>query len=430
MNRSHSRLLLLLVMSLFISLSSASFAQVSKATGKRKSAANAKASTRELPAGVSEFSSKNFLLHTDLSAADSKELLERLEKMLVLVSGYFGKPNSQIIEMNVVADRGRWPGGSIPAEAIDSIVNDAGITLSVTASLQDQDGEKQVVAAKSIVWAVASRGVPQHEAVHAYCHQNFGRTGPTWYAEGMAEMGQYWREKDDGVRIHDGVLQYLKESEPKDLIEITAPGQKTGDSWQNYAWRWALCNLLAANPNYAPRFKPLGMALLNDQKTRFEDVYGPMAKEISFEYLFFLHHIGQGFRCDLCAWDWKTKSSRIRGSATAQAKILANRGWQPSRVMLKKGDKISFTATGEWILKKDGTKVSADGDNKGHGKLVGILFDDYQLSQPFELGQSGDFEAPSDGNLFIRCQDDWCELADNTGTVTVKFSASRTDVSR
>lgn len=424
MNRSCFFLKLLLLAILAVSSWNLTFAQSSKATTKRKPAASPKTPAKELPVGVNEYSSKNFLVHTDLSANDSKELLERLEKMLVLVSGYYGKPNSQTIEMYVVADRNQWPAGSIPAEAIDSILNDAGITLSVTASQQDLQGEKQIVAAKSIVWAVASRGVPQHEAVHAYCHQNFGRTGPTWYAEGMAEMGQYWREKDDGVHIHDGVLQYLKESEPKGLIEITAPGQKTGDSWQNYAWRWALCNLLAANPNYAPRFKPLGMALLNDQKTRFEDVYGPMAKEISFEYLFFLQHIGQGFRCDLCAWDWKTKSTRLRGSATAQAKVMANRGWQPSRVMLKKGDKISFTATGEWTVKRDGPKVSADGNETAQGKLVGILFDDYQLSQPFDLGQSGDFEAPGDGNLFIRCQDDWCEIADNAGTITVKFKAA------
>lgn len=399
-------------------------AQSQKPTGKGKPA-SAKTRIPDIASGIADYSSKNFLLHTDLSATDSNQLLERLEKMISLISAYYGKPNSQVIEMYVVSDRAKWPLSEIPEEARTSLNNDAGITLSVAASRQDELGQKQVIAAKSIVWAVASRGVPQHEAVHAYCHQNFGRTGPTWYAEGMAELGQYWREKDDGVHIHDSVMKYLKSSEIKDLTEITAPGQRTGDSWENYAWRWALCQLLSTNPNYAPRFKPLGLALLNGQQTRFEDVYGPMAKEISFEYLFFLKHMDQGYRCDLCAWDWKTKSHRLRGTSIAQSKIVANRGWQASRVMMKIGDRISLTATGEWTLNKDGPKIGADGDESGQGKLIGILFDDYQLSEPFDLGSTSEYEATGEGVLYLRCRDDWCQIADNTGTVTVKIKAAK-----
>lgn len=400
------------------------FAQTGKNAVKRKPIANASSGSRKLPESINEYSSKNFLIHTDLPPNDANALIERLEKMLALVSGYFGKPNSQIIEMNIVHSKDHWPPGSIHDDAVKSIEGEAGITLSLSATQQDESGGKQVVAAKSIVWAVSTRGIPQHEAVHAYCHQTFGRTGPTWYAEGMAEMGKYWREKDTGVRIDDEVLNYLQKSDPKDLTEITAPGQKTGDSWQNYAWRWALCHLLSTNPNYSPRFKPLGMALLGDQHVRFEDVYGPMAKEISFEYLFFLKHMEQGYRADLCAWDWKTKFQRLRGAATAQAKIAANRGWQASRVMLKTGDKVSYSTTGEWILKKDGPKIGADGDDNGKGRLIGILFDDYQLSEPFELGRGGDYEAAGDGNLFVRCREDWSDIADNSGTVTVKFKVA------
>lgn len=370
--------------------------------------------------GVHDYSSKNIVLHTDLPPEEARELLTRLETMLVLVGRYFGKQNSQTIEMNVVKDQANWPPGSIDPNAQASIDGDAGITLSVT-RFQQSGGQRQAVAAKSVVWAVADRGTPQHEAVHAYCHQTFGRTGPTWYSEGMAELGQYWKEKEDGVNIHDGVLRYLKSQEPKDLAEIVAPGQQTGDSWQNYSWRWALCHMLAANPNYASRFKPLGLALLNDQQTSFENVYGPMAKEINFEYYFFLKHIDQGYRADLCAWDWKAKSQRLKGTGSVQVKVDAMRGWQPARVAVKSGDKLSIAATGEWTTSKSGAKVAADGDDTGKGKLVGILFEDYRLSDPFDLGATCEWEAPSDGNLFIRCKDDWNSIADNSGTVTVKI---------
>ena len=237
----------------------------------------------------------------------------------------------------------------------------------------------------------------------------------------MAELGQYWKDKDFSVHIHDGVLQYLKSEDPKELTEITAPGQRTGDSWQNYAWRWALCHLLEFNTNYRTRFKPLGLALLNDQRTSFEDVYGSMAKEISFEYDFFLRHLDQGYRVDLCSWDWKTKFTRLKGTGSAQAKVEAARGWQASRVLVKTGDKLSYSTTGEWSLAKDGKKLTADGGDDGQGKLVGILFLDYRLSEAFELGASGEWEAPSDGNLFLRCRDDWSSIGGNNGSVTVKF---------
>ncbi len=395
-----------------------------KAATKSKGAARGKVANSDGASGIRDYSSKNFVLHTDLTSDEADELLKRLETMLVLISRYYGKPNSQVIEMNVVKDMNNWPEGSIHPDAINSIESKAGITLSVTMGQRNGLGQTRITAAKSIVWAVADRGTPQHEAVHAYCHQTFGRTGPTWYAEGMAELGQYWREKDRGVHIHDIVLQYLKSEDPKELTEITAPGQRTGDSWQNYAWRWALCHLLEGNPNYTSRFRPLGLALLSDQRTSFEDVYGSMAREITFEYEFFLNHLDQGYRVDLCAWDWKTKFQRVRGSASAQAKVEAARGWQPSRVMVKAGDKLTFSTTGEWSISKESSKISADGTDGGQGKLVGILFQDYRLSEPFELGVTGSWEAPDEGNLFLRCQDEWSSISDNSGTVTVKFKAA------
>lgn len=381
------------------------------------------APANKFPKEIKERKTANFFLRSDLGDEEAKELLDRLEKMIRLVSKYYGRANSQIIELNVISSFERWPEGSIPAEAMGHVRAGGGITFSLTEGIQNELGEKQITKAKSVVWAIATGGVPQHEAVHAFCHQSFGRTGPTWYSEGMAELGKYWRDNDDGVHIDALVLRYLKSTRPRELVEITSKAHTTGDSWQNYSWRWALCHLLSTNPNYAARFKPLGMALLNDRDTDFDDVYGSMSKEIEFEYRFFLEHLDQGFRCDLCAWDWKSKAQRVRGSNTMQSKIAANRGWQTSRVALKRGDKISIVATGEWTIEKDGSKISPDGDEVGHAGLAGILFDDYQLSPPFLLGQECTYEATADGILMLRCDDHWNKIDDNSGTITVKIKA-------
>jgi hypothetical protein len=394
---------------------------------KAKSTAKNKKAIPVADGGPRDYTSRNFLLHTDLSPDEAKELLQRLETMIAQVGKYWGKANGQTIEMYVAKDINSWPTGFFPPAAVDSLTTGGGLTISQTRAMVNSLTGKKIanVAAKSVVYAVADRGTPQHEAVHAYCHQTFGTTGPTWFAEGIAEIGQYWKDKDYSVQIHPEVLKYLQASEPKALADIVDSRERTGDSWQNYAWRWALCHMLAYNPNYGERFRPLGLQILAEQPgATFQAVYGPMAPEIAFEYRFFLDHMDNGFRVDLCRWDWKTKAVGLRGSANVQSKIEAGKGWQSSRLLAKEGQSYEITATGEWSLEKDGEKLTADGDANGKGKLVGVLFDDYKLSEPFALGSTARWAAPSDGVLFVRCEDEWNAIADNTGTITVKIKAA------
>jgi len=377
-------------------------------------------------AGPRDYTSRNFLLHTDLPAEEAKELLGRLETMIVQVSRYWGKPNSQTIEIYVVKRIDDWPPDTFPPLARESLTTGGGITMSLTrAVINPVTGKKAAHAGtKSVVYAVADRGTPQHESVHAYCAQMFGALGPVWFSEGIAELGNYWRDKDVSVQIHPEVLKYLQSSEPEPLASIVDPQQRSGDSWQNYAWRWALCHLLAFNPNYSARFRPLGLALLAEQNASFQEVYGAMAPEISFEYLLFLKHIDTGFRVDLCSWDWKTKAVGVRGNAVLQSKIEAARGWQHARLAAKEGQSYDITATGEWSLAKNAPRLTAAGDGNGKGQLVGVLFHDYELSEPFCLGDVRRWTAPRDGTLYLRCQDDWNALADNTGSITVKIKAA------
>lgn len=371
--------------------------------------------------GVATFSSKNFVVHTDLPAADAQDLLKRLETMLGLISKYWGRPLSGTIEMYVVKELRNWPGGSLPPEGLSAVESGGGVTVTVTQTMSLGGAFR----AKSTVYATADRGTPQHEAVHAYCGQTFGRTGPLWYSEGMAEMGQYWRSDNSSVNAHDVVIEYLQSTDVKSLNEIVNGKEWSGDSWQNYAWRWALCHLLANNPNYAPRFRPLGLGLLTKQDVSFEQTYGDMAKEISFEYREFIRHLGRQYRVELCAWDWKAKFKPVKTSAVTTCKIDASKGWQPSRLTVTKGDEYEFSSSGTWTTSKERAPVSADGADDGAGRLVGVVLRDengeYALGEPFEMGTIGEFTAPADGDLYLRCQDKWIALADNKGSQTVKL---------
>lgn len=372
------------------------------------------------PASVAprDVRSQNFLVHTDLNDKDAADLLNRLETMLRLISKYWAQPNRKTIECYVVKDLKNWPANAFEPAGLASIQNRAGVTRTTVRSLGRQ------FDAKSIVYAYADRGTPQHEAVHAYCGQTFGRTGPTWYAEGMAEMGNYWKEGDPSVNCHKSVVRYIHSSAPKSLNAIVNSNEMTGDSWQNYAWRWALCHLLANNPNYRQRFRPLGLAMLTGQRASFNGTYGSMAEEISFEYLFFLEHFDIGYRADLVAWDWKTRYSSPRGSRKLASSIRSKAGWQASRCRVKSGTKYEYSASGQWQIDENAELVDADGAEDGNGRLVGAIFDsrEYKLGEPFELGAYGTFTADADGELVLRCRDDWHKIDDgNSGTVKVQI---------
>ena len=59
-----------------------------------------------------DFRSQHFLVHTDVPPAEAKALLERLETMLKLISGYWGREPSGIIECYIVRDLANWPDGA------------------------------------------------------------------------------------------------------------------------------------------------------------------------------------------------------------------------------------------------------------------------------------------------------------------------------
>lgn len=363
------------------------------------------------PSAPRDVRSNHFLLHTDLSERSARMLLDKLEYMIGLISRYYGRLPDGIIECYVVRDLTQWKDIPMDPSGVAKVQERAGVTISRSLGKQR----------KSIVYSCDDHGVVQHEAVHAYCAQTFGSTGPTWYSEGMAEMGQYWKKDNLAVEIPPNVIRYLTTAEPKKMKDIVAAGQITGDSWQAYAWRWALCHLLANNSNYSGRFKGLGMNMMNGGKASFETVYGDVANEISFEYDQFVRNFGNGYRVDLCQWDWSTKPMAISGPRRLNCKIDSKGGWQASRLKLNEGKKYEFVCVGEWKASKSGDMLDGDGDADGKGKLIGVVFTDYDIGEVLELGQKGSFVAPRDGHLFLRFREDFTKLSDNEGKMTVHF---------
>lgn len=356
--------------------------------------------------------SQHYAFMTDISERQARIILDKLETMVGILSQYFGQAPNGIVEGFIVRDLAGWPDGLLTEPAgIAKIQGEAGICFN--SSLGNRH--------RAVLYSCDDHGVIQHECTHGFCHLAFGSTGPTWLAEGLAEMGQYWKFDKRAVDINPRVIAYLQGHQPKrKLREIAVPGRVDPGTWQDYAWRWALCHLLANNPNYADRFKPLAIALMKKQKgASFEVVYGLTAQQLAFEYELFLDQLDNGYRADLCAWQWNRKFSPLAGKRRTQVKVSALLGWQATGVQLDTGASYDLAAVGNWKIAKDGGEYDADGDKIGRGQLVAVIYNNFKLSDPFPIGKLKSFVSPNHGQLFLRCQDDWNRLADNAGELMV-----------
>jgi len=366
----------------------------------------------EVPAQPRLVRSPHFAFLADVSDREWGVISFKLERMVKALEKFLGRRMTGVVEGFVARDLETFPPGMIDdAYGVEKIRRGEGVCMNSRLGTQRH----------ARLYSCADHGVIQHECVHGICHLTFGSTGPTWLAEGLAELGNYWKDGESTIDLPAPVVGYLQTATPRrTLLEIAVPGRTEAGTWQDYAWRWALCHLLANNPNYSNRFVPLAIALMEERDgVSFESVYGPVAREISFEYDQFLATLGNGYRSDLTAWPWQAKFQRLADAATATVKIKAQAGWQPARVLVEAGERYDIGATGTWRIAAAGQPLDADGDTDGRGRLVATVFTDHRLSGASPLGRQAVLAAPAAGQLFLRCDDAWTELADNDGELTV-----------
>jgi hypothetical protein len=264
--------------------------------------------------------SQHFAFMTDVSDREWAVIRDKLERMVGVLERFFGRKARGMVEGFIVRDLAAWPKGLLEEPlGVEKIRRREGVCFNTSLG----------PARRAVLYACADHGVIQHECVHGFCHLTFGSTGPTWLSEGVAELGNSWRDGDDAVAIDPLVMGYLQNAPRKRTLgEIAVPGQEPAGSWQDYAWRWALCYLLANNPNYSDRFRPLAVALMEQRPgASFEATYGPVAREVSFEYDRLLETVGNGYRADLTAWPWKAAFRTLAPGGSQKTRIKAAAGW-------------------------------------------------------------------------------------------------------
>ena len=361
------------------------------------------------PGEPREFRSQHYLMVSDISDRQAAVLLDKLEYMFLQVSDYYGRQPGDLLQLFVVDDVNKWDLSDWEPRGIKKVKDGEGFTIwRRTGGVQN-----------AVVYSSSKHDVVQHEALHGFCYLTFQSTGPLWYAEGMAEMGQYWQANDLSVNAEPAVVGYLRSRKPVALNGVINATNIEGEAWKAYAWRWSLCHFLAFNPNYSSDFRKLGISLMRSGRgASFVNTYRRTANELTFEYHHFLKHLESGLRADLIAWQWNVKFGKTGDARAVQKKIQAARGWQATGALVEKGIDYETRAKGKWTLAEGEEATDADGDSNGDGRLIGVILNDkLELSDEFDLGVKPDFTATQDGRLYVRCRERMSLISDNTGEV-------------
>ena len=385
-------------------------------------------------------------------------MLERMEKAIVFAEKHWGRPLRTKIECYVARHVDRWPDSDLPHPLARIYIGGVGgATVASPATTSSHRSRRTSGRSqRAVVYACAERGVVEHEVIHAYCFQTFGRVGPDWYKEGMAQMGGECCAGNRGVWSSPEAMQRLRRR-PRPTVEqvvrannmadpiggsldaMLMRSRKTGthaplSGWtdhdakcvaqirEHYLWCWALCHLMAHNPNFSDRFRTVGAHYLIGRSGAFDYAFGTMRRQLQFEYDWFLDHIEVGYRVDLCHWDWDARFRSLEQARGVRRRIVAVRGFQASGLLVQTGRRYRYRAEGRWSTATNKPFTNADGADDGSGRLVGVIMKDFRLTEPFDLGADGVFAAPSDGALYLRCRDRWNELGDNRGAVVVQWS--------
>jgi hypothetical protein len=400
--------------------------------------------------------SAHFLLYTDLQPDRADKLLERLEQTVRESSDYWRRPLQGLIECYVIDDLKNWPKGSLPHPMARLVVDRIGGVTIV-----DSEGAGIQTRNKVVILATSRKGVAEHEAVHAYCAMVFGRTGPAWYREGIAQAFAYAQGERPGLRCPEELVADLTGKQRKPISEVIDVGefskrlygsiaqkldrheakhvaglipisdwsdsdiQKLDQLKKEYAWSWLACHLLLHNPNYSTRFKALGQGYLANRRDRFGELFSPIMKQLAFEYDFTVDHFAHGYRVDLCYWDWDKRFRCASGGSDIRVRVSADRGYQATGLLVKRGDKYRIATSGSWKTGPRRPSTRAVSDRWGRGGLEGVIFRDFQLSEPFAIAGAGHFQATSDGCLYLRCRDEWSQLVDNEGSIVVSLRRAR-----
>lgn len=296
-----------------------------------------------------------------------------------------------------------------------------------------------------------------HEATHCFMTYMPENRAPVWYLEGMAEFFGTHRTGPDGV-LQFGVMP----SSPEEFAgfgRITLLRQKTKEGSgrtmkkifeyapeefldpEPYAWSWAVCHFLDQHPRYSARFRELGK---NQQPRAFaaalETLLTEGSRDLATEWVLFITNLQYGYDVPRAAINFQP-GTPWKNAEPRTTEIVIDRGWQSTGCWIEPRTWYQITATGQFALAQQPKPWVSEAEGISFryfcgiplGKLLACVRDEDgpaglsndSMLTITQIGGDGSITSPVAGTLYLRLNDSWSELADNTGKITVTIAPSQ-----
>ena len=387
--------------------------------------------------GIHAYESKHLKLYTDIDPEFAEKLPPLVDQLYAALSDYFGPlpPDRQQTDFQMTGYLMRDETSFREAGLLENVpLIIHGRHIANRFWMRSQDTE------------YFTRHLLLHECTHCFMTFVPGYRAPLWYSEGMAELFATHRNRPDGktaFRILPGsdnevpgwsrIPSIRRDIAAGKALTLSGVEQLSDPDYlhpQAYAWAWALCNFLDSHPRFQASFRNLSQHLRDGQFVdRCRDLF--TAPHITTDWQLFVQHLQYGYNLTQAMPDLPAQNDPPV-SQPHTVTLLANRGWQDSGVTVEAGTPYEITATGQftladqpkpWISEPQGITIEYF-DGQPLGKLMACIEpaaeDTGSRFVPWKsipIGKQQVFTAPSTGRLFLRLNDAWNSLDDNTGTV-------------
>ena len=304
-----------------------------------------------------------------------------------------------------------------------------------------------------------------HEATHCFMTTMPGPLPPLWYMEGMAEyfalhqrdaegrwdFGGFPRDTLDlegfgGVEL---IKRTLRTEPPLTVSAVTTLSMNdfAVSKTLPYAWSWLLCHYLNEHPRYRDRMHALGQHLGSQSFYELQTtLFRPDLPLLETEWALYLQSLDYDYDVRPMAIDFRP-AEPISATSPVTVSVPSNGGWQCSGVTLTAGDRVEVRCRGRVVMAQQPRPWESEGqgitiryiNGKPLGRLLGAILPTVdntgvptgpspQTIEVLDLGASSTITAVTAGTLYLRVNDAWSELDDNSGAYEVQLSTTSEEV--
>jgi hypothetical protein len=406
--------------------------------------------------GIQRYESKRLILLTDIDPAKARELVKLVDQVYPAWELQFG-------QLPEARDKSPFQITGYLMKDTDKFQK-AGLLRRNPASIVHGQSDGYEFWMYDQEWDYYREHLLLHEATHCVtqCPEDANQEiRPLWFIEGMAEYFGAHQLVETGTPVKKTLKFGVIPPRPEvahgfgriemirmeceagralsaaDVLELGVKEFSESRSTP-YAWSWALCTFLATHPATSAEYRTVCQQWDTTQFNRtFNQFWTRHRSVIDSDWELFRESLCYGFDLPRGATSRGEATPLVTG-ASREVKLHADQGWQGTGITVQAGQSVQISATGRVILKQ--TPQPWESEPTGisirysEGRPIGRLLAAVQRSTPAKTGPIRHWEffniaagttlnISDAGTLYLRVNDRWNELADNTGEYRVQISA-------